>query len=106
MVTSKQAHNHTWMRIGVNCVNVPFSTIKIGGVEDVIQPVHAPLILVSYPTHGAGQAGKGGNTSIAGIIIPNGFYYDGVSADIAVEPLNGIVIARGIVVTIGDIAGL
>ena len=53
MVTSKQIENYIRMRIHINGINIPFTVIKINGVETIIEPIDTPLILMSYPTHWA-----------------------------------------------------
>src|SRR2546421_3860896 len=88
------------MRVRVDRVDIAFSTIKINGVEAIIEPVYPPLVLVSYPTYRRRQSCKGRDAGIASIIIPHGFYKYRVTTNTAIEPANSGVISGSIIITI------
>src|SRR3989442_11571118 len=100
MVTSEQAQNYSGMWIHIHRIHIPFTVIKINGVETIIEPIDAPLILMSYPTHRAGQPCEGRNTSIVAIVIAHGLDNHGVAAHVTIEPTNRGIISRSIIPTI------
>ena len=101
MVTSEQTQHKIGMRIHINSVYISLAAIKIKGIESFIDPVHTPLILMSYPSHGAWQTGESRDTPVATVVVTNRLHNHRIATDVTVDPANSGIIARRIIVTIG-----
>src|SRR6266516_6538130 len=100
MVTSKQTQNDIRMLIHIYRIDISFAVSKINGIETIIEPIHSPLVLMSYPTHRRGQTRKRGNTRITCIVVTDSLYNNGITAHMTVQPADGGIISRCIIITI------
>src|SRR5437763_14608087 len=101
MVTGERSQHDIRVRVHIDGANVSLATIKINSIKSIIDPVDAPLILMSYPPHRRRQTREGRDTPVTAVIFANRLNNHRIATDMAVEPANSSIVTGCIISTIG-----